>query len=227
VQTALAEMDMSRVPESEAIALLLNAYNAFTVDLIARNLDGLTSILQLSTQPEPETTWTTRTFTLGGTDVTLDEIEHGTIRRRYNEPRIHAAVNCASVSCPDLRPEAYTGAALDRQLEEQMELWMGSPGKGLRLDRSANVLYLSRLFDWYGGDFIPPGVEGFACGYAPASDRVCAYLSENDVRTEFMGYDWNLNSQASAVLKDSAADGGTGSVSGGSGGSGTYTGGSG
>jgi hypothetical protein len=196
LQTALAELDLTRVPKTEGIALLLNAYNAFTVDLITRNFEGLKSIRDLSTQPFPRTTWNTHKFDLGGFRLTLDDVEHGNIRKKYDEPRIHAAVNCASVSCPDLRLEAYTGTALDQQLDEQTELWMGSPGKGLRLDRSANVLYLSRLFDWYGGDFVPPGVEEFACGYAPPGDRVCAYLSENDVRTEFMGYDWNLNSQA-------------------------------
>jgi len=140
---SLSALDMSKVPESEMLALLINAYNAFTVHLIASNIEDLgttwNTIMQLSSEPWPASTWTTFTFSLGGTNVTLDELEHSRIRGEFAEPRIHAAVNCAAVSCPDLRAEAYTGAMLEQQLEEQTIIWLSNIEKGMRLDEEANV----------------------------------------------------------------------------------------
>ncbi|MFM7515178.1 MAG: DUF547 domain-containing protein [Cyanobium sp.] len=104
--------------EAEQIALLINAYNALTLrsiidhDPIRPTIKAIPGV------------WKLRRHRVIGQRLTLDEIEHRILRREYNEPRIHAALVCAAISCPPLRREAYTGPELDRQLEVQTNRWL-------------------------------------------------------------------------------------------------------
>lgn len=103
--------------KSEQLAFLINAYNAWTVELILRNYPGVESIRDLGSWFASP--WKQAFIPLLGKTVSLDDIEHGLIRgsRRYKEPRIHFAVNCASIGCPALQAQAYRGDALEQQLD--------------------------------------------------------------------------------------------------------------
>jgi hypothetical protein len=129
---------------------------------------------------------------LKGGDVSLDDIEHGTLRADFREPRIHFALVCASRSCPSLRGEAYRAPDLGRQLDEQARAFLGDESKN-RFDPAANTLYLSRIFDWFRADFeaVAPSLPAYVARYAN-DPRV----GQADVEVKFLEYDWSLNDQA-------------------------------
>lgn len=106
---------------------------------------------------------------------------------RHEDPRVHSAVNCASISCPDLRPEAYTGDQINDQLDEQMRIWMSNTEKGVKV--VGNTVYLSHIFSWFKEDF-QPGVLEVAAKYAP-EDLSEAISGASHIR--YFGYDWDLN----------------------------------
>ena len=128
--------------------------------------------------------------------VSLDDIEHGTLRRHFAEPRIHFAVNCASQGCPPLAARAYAAATLDAQLDAAArrfvddERWNSiAPGKPWRL---------SKIFDWYAADFVAAAgsVPAYVARYA-APARLGG-VDPAQVRWSARGYDWSLNEPASA-----------------------------
>ena len=140
------------------MAFWINAYNALTIDMMADNWP-IASIRDL----DNGNPWDARTFTVAGRQVTLNDIEHK-ILRPMGDPRIHAAVNCASRGCPPLPASAFTAAALDAQLTAASRRWITT--NGVRIDANANTVKLNQIFDWYGDDFVPgangdiPGVDG-------------------------------------------------------------------
>ncbi|PCJ41557.1 MAG: DUF547 domain-containing protein [SAR86 cluster bacterium] len=163
----------------EKLAFYINAYNILTINLILDNwpVDSIRDIGSFFRGP-----WDIVVLENADGQLTLDDIEHNIIRQ-LDEPRIHFAVNCASVSCPDLRHEAYRADKLDEQLDEQTRLFLNNE-KGLLLEN--NRLRLSKIFDWYGEDFDVFGnLEDFVRLYRPD-------LQFDSVRTN-LPYNWNLN----------------------------------
>jgi hypothetical protein len=129
-----------------------------------------------------------------GETLSLDQIEHERLRgkRGYGEPRVHFALNCASISCPMLREEAYVGARLDAQLEEQAVRFLSDRTRN-RFEPAAHTLALSAIFDWYGGDFAGGDVRRFLARYARALGAGPGDLTSGHVDLEFLDYDWRLN----------------------------------
>jgi hypothetical protein len=184
---ALAEAPFDELGRNEKLALLINAYNAFTLRLIL-DYYPLASIRDIASDQR----WDGRTWNLGGQEWTLNEIEHEQIRPKFQEPRIHFAVNCASIGCPPLRVEAYVAVRIDEQLQDQME-YTHSHDRWLRVDAEQNTVYLTKLYDWYGGDFeqVADSVEAYAAKY---SEPLRAALdSGRKPKTEWLDYDWTLN----------------------------------
>lgn len=191
--------------KDKQLAFLINAYNAYTIALILTECPGIDSIRDLGsffTSP-----WKKEIAPLLGETRTLDEIEHELIRgtnqttKTYNEPRIHFAVNCASVGCPALREEAYTGNKLDEQLEAQTKRFLSD---STRNKMSGDTLYLSKIFDWYSEDF--EGKYGewrdtstlneFILLYKDAmrlTEAQVSALKNNTADIEYLNYDWALN----------------------------------
>jgi len=169
----------------ERLAYWINAYNAFTVKLIMDNYP-LESIKDIKNGiPFVNTVWDIQFIEIEERTYDLNNIEHGIIRPKFEEPRIHFAVNCASVSCPRLRNEAYTAEKLDDQLTDQAETFLADESKN---KISADKLQLSKLFTWYGGDFTKDGQE--------VVDYVRKYTDQNindDAEIEYIDYDWKLN----------------------------------
>lgn len=145
-----------------------------------------------------------RTYRIAGKVRSLDDIEHGILRRQFDDNRIHAALVCGASSCPRLRPEAYVADRLDAQLDQECRRWIRE-GKTLsgerknRLDREARVYYASRIFDWFEEDFgnSERGIFDFIKRYAGESDR--EFLQKHRVELEFLDYDWSLNIQPVSV----------------------------
>ncbi len=183
-------------------AFLINAYNAATVQLVLTRYPKLDSIKDIGgffSSP-----WKKTFVPLLGKTRSLDDIEHGLLRGspQYRDPRIHFAVNCASIGCPALRPEAFVATRLDAQLEDQSVRFLRDRRRNrLRADGSTLVLELSSIFDWYGDDFASQGgPTGFVASRAKAiganADQVSA-LRSGRVKPGFLDYDWALNDRSS------------------------------
>jgi hypothetical protein len=205
---------LSKVPEAEfrswtrerQMAFLINAYNAFTIEKILTRYPDLASIRDFGTVfGNP---WKDRFFTLFGKPANLDQIEHGMLRARgvYDEPRVHFAVNCASIGCPMLREEAYVAERLDAQLEEQARRFLSDRTRN-RYGESTGRLEVSKIFDWFKEDW-QSGYRGIGGGrkiesrrqyfarYAglladPPDSR--AKIAAGQAGFTFLEYDWSLN----------------------------------
>ena len=183
-------------------AFLINAYNAQTVALILTRWPKLESIKDLGgffSSP-----WKQRFFSLLQAERSLDEIEHTMLRGAsdFDDPRIHFAVNCASIGCPALRPEAYTAAALDAQLEDQARRFLRDRTRNY-YDVERGRLTVSKIFDWYAEDF-ERGLRGitsvsqFLAGYATelSSDpKSLPLIRQGEFELSYADYDWSLNSK--------------------------------
>ncbi len=187
--------------ESERLAFLINAYNSLTLVSIIDNYP-VESIRKIGG------VWNGRRFPVAGQEVTLNNIEHDTIRVLFSEPRIHFAVNCASIGCPILRNEPFTGEALDTQLDEQVNVSFDGD-LHFRIDRQENKVYLSAVFKWFGEDWEPgfsqeeslPGLNdretafaNFASQYVGPEDR--EFLMRGGYDIAFIDWDWGLNEQS-------------------------------
>jgi hypothetical protein len=186
---ALATAPLAGLPADEQLALLINAYNAFTLRLILDH-HPVASIQDI---PAGER-WQARRFVLAGETLSLDQLEHERIRRQFAEPRIHFALVCAAVGCPPLRTEAYEGSRLAEQLADQTRR-VHADARWVRFDAATSILHLTRLYDWYGDDFLKqaPSVAEYVAREVPA---VRAALDRGArVRVRWLPYDWSLNAQ--------------------------------
>lgn len=185
-------------PKDEQLAFLINAYNAWTVDLILTQWPDLDSIKDLGSFFSSP--WSKSFIPLLGETRSLDDIEHNLIRGsdRYRDPRIHFAVNCASIGCPALRNEAYTGKRLDTQLDGQTRFFLQDRSRN-RIDNGK--LALSSIFKWYREDFEKgwkgySSLEQFLVDHAvdlSLNPEEIQKLKDKDMTIRFLDYDWKLN----------------------------------
>ena len=172
--------------ENEKLAYWINAYNAFTVKLIVDNypLKSIKDLNPTISVPTVNTIWAKSWFQIGGEDFSLDKIEHKILRKDFNEPRIHFAVNCASISCPVLRAEAYEADKIDRQLDEQARIFLNDPSRNTI---TAGKIEVSKIFSWFGGDFKKDQT------LVEFIDRYVKEDLTDKTKVRFAKYDWNLN----------------------------------
>lgn len=166
----------------ERMAYWINAYNAFTVKLIVDNypVEGIKEIK--NGIPFVNTVWDIKFIQIQGQKYDLNNIEHGILRPKFKDPRIHFAVNCASISCPKLLNEAFTAEKLDEQLNQAATAFINDPSRNVI---EPNQLKLSKIFKWYGGDFTGGKKE-----YIQQFTNV--EIAEN-AKVEYLEYDWGLN----------------------------------
>ena len=162
----------------QKLSFWINVYNAYTIQLIVKNypLDSIKDLGSLFSSP-----WSKDFIPLFGKKMSLDNIEHDTIRKNFKEPRIHFAVNCASMSCPSLFRSAFTPKKLDKQLAKVENNFLNNKEKN---KLKGNVLYLSKIFDWYGEDF-----EVYGGPQKYFEDRFEIKVSD----VKYLEYDWSLN----------------------------------
>ncbi|MDH5637147.1 MAG: DUF547 domain-containing protein [Nitrospinota bacterium] len=198
VLAAVTETQINAWEEPDRIAFLINLYNAATLKLILDHYP-VKSIKDIGGWFS--TPWEAPVVQLFGGAVTLDTIEHGILRKRHNEPRIHAALVCAAMGCPPLRSEAFVGRRLEEQLNGQMRRFLSIATKN-RVDRAAGVVHLSPIFKWYKGDFEKEGrsVLDFLRPYW--SDTVKGYFAnQHEWRIKYTFYNWSLNKMGSKKIE--------------------------
>jgi Protein of unknown function, DUF547 len=184
----------------DKLAFLINAYNALTLKAIIDHYP-------VKSIKEIPGVWGGTKYQVAGQAVTLDGIEHQTIRKQFTEPRIHMAVNCASLGCPHLANKPYQGSTLEAQLQQQVRRTLTDP-RHLRIDRAQNKVYLSSVFNWFGEDwektFSPTQtISGlnrretsfinFISQWVKPDDQ--QYLQQGKYRINYIDWDWSLNDQ--------------------------------
>jgi len=201
----LRNVDVARLPsDSSRLAFWIDAYNAFTLDDVLEYVEGKTDSVK-----KVDGFFDKHTHPIAEQMLTLDEIEKR--GREMHDPRIHFAINCASASCPKLRPYAYSAEDLNRQLDQVTGEFFADSRRGLRLDRKNNTLYLSPILKWYAGDFSgATSATGEFLSRARAafsgdnvlefvlrhvSGDVATYIRQSRPSVKYMDYDWTLNSQ--------------------------------
>jgi hypothetical protein len=191
--SGVTEAEFNGWSKPQQIAFLINAYNAFTVAKILTRYPDIKSIWDFGKifgNPFKD-----RFFVLLGAASSLDRIEHETLRKKgaYDEPRVHFAVNCASIGCPMLREEAYVAGRLDAQLEDQARRFLGDRSRN-RYNPLTGALEVSKIFDWFKEDW--RSREQYFARYAklladaPGDQRVVA---DGKAPIGFLEYDWTLN----------------------------------
>ena len=190
----LERVDPDALSPDAALAYWINLYNARAIALASEaHARGAASVLRVPGA------FDTRDLEIAGERLSLNDIEHGKIRR-FGDPRIHGALVCGSLSCPTLRYTPFVGATLDADLDEQMRSFL-STGGGL-LDKHRGVVSLSRVFLWYGADFVRPHrmptlMPAARGAVARASARWMdpdsrRWVESNQPKVEFQPYDWAL-----------------------------------
>jgi hypothetical protein len=171
--------------KDDQLAFWINAYNAFTVKLIVKNYP-VKSIKELGGSIyRVNTPWDIKFIKIGKETYDLNNIEHNIIRKEFNEPRIHFALNCASASCPPLRKEAYVGSKLEKQLSDQSRVFINDKSKNkIGKDKAE----LSKLFTWFKGDFTAKhaSVQAFINQYSTSKITDKTAIS-------YLEYSWDLN----------------------------------
>jgi hypothetical protein len=205
----LAKDSLEQFTASQKLALWINAYNLLTLKSVAeaypvksiKDIDGV---------------WDKRRFQVGGRSVTLEDIEHRILRQGFNEPRIHFAIVCASISCPALRHEPYLAPSLSQQLRDATLRFLTDSIRN-RFSPDFREAKLSQIFEWSGRDFaksymstIPAdqpkeirAVLNFIAEALP--DSIGRFLRDEEVVVSYLDYDWGLNSQEAARSRTSSS----------------------
>lgn len=182
--------------KDEQLAFLINAYNAWTVEFILTDYKNIESIKDLGSFLSSP--WKKEFIPLLGETRSLDNIEQVLIREQFKEPRIHFALNCASIGCPALRAEAYIASNLQQQLESATNLFLSDQSRNRLED---DELQISKIFSWYEEDFElengqEQSLEQFLIKYSKAlnlNEKQQQDLLSGEIDIEYLPYDWSLN----------------------------------
>ena len=191
LQTARVE-ELSRDGQ---LAFWINAYNAVTIDKVIKKkpkksvretfIPGVWTATKF---------FTSREHIVAGKRLSQDDIEHEILRKQFKDPRIHFAIICASMGCPLLPRIAYTEENVQTRLEEETRKYLNSP-RGTLIDRAENTLHVSKLFDWFGSDFINKSGSILAFMQPYLYEEVRIFL-KRDPMISYLEYNWALNAQA-------------------------------
>lgn len=199
--------------DDERLALYCNAYNAFVINGVITH--QIKQTVQEISAEDPFLFFRLKEHVFGNQTLSLNELEHQTIRPNFKEPRVHVGLVCAAKSCPVIRAEAFVGSRVREQLEDQAILFANNPAH-VSFNEKENAIYLNAILDWYSKDWDATG------GYLPwIKKRVknpslakrIELAETKEVEIKFSAYDWTLNTQgksASYVGRKTAA--GSGSI---------------
>ncbi|WP_017301736.1 DUF547 domain-containing protein [Nodosilinea nodulosa] len=183
---------LDNLASEESLALLINLYNALTIQQVLHRYPMASILPKLLGLPNWLAFWrffSRSLYTLDGKPVSLNDLEHSILRPRFKEPRLHFALVCASVGCPILRNEAYWPDIVEAQLETDAHRFIHNPDK-VRYDPNAGVLYCSKIFKWYSEDFLrlAPSLPDYIGTYLNVGPPLSP-LTE----VRYLPYDWGLN----------------------------------
>jgi hypothetical protein len=191
---SLKNVDVQALTRDGQLAFWINAYNAVTIEKVIRwkpkksVRETLVPGVWISTN-----FFTTRENVVAGKKLSQDDIENEILRKQFHDPRIHFAIICASMGCPPIPKFAYTGEMVQSQLASETQKYLNSP-RGTRIDRAENTLYISKIFEWFGGDFIQAAgsVMNFIKPYL--NKETLAFLNLNP-KIDYIDYNWALNAR--------------------------------
>jgi len=178
---------------AERLAFWVNAYNLLAIKAV---LDQYPTASIRDGGGLLTPVWRKKVGVVGGTSYSLDDIEHGILRKAFKEPRVHFAIVCASLSCPDLRPEPFEASRLDAQLDEQTTAFLSNPTKGLEAGPDGRTARVSLIFKWFSGDFEDAGGPAAFIRSRSGPDVAGRIRSLTDAGLSYLGYDWSLNDSA-------------------------------
>ncbi|MFT7670102.1 MAG: hypothetical protein ACI8X5_002809 [Planctomycetota bacterium] len=197
--------DFAEWSRKQRYAFWVNAYNAYTIRLVVDHYP-LKSIKDIG--DEKLGTWDRAFIPLKplflkakGDKLSLNDIEHEILRKRYADARVHAAVNCASKGCPPLVGKAFTAKGLDAQLDMAVQTWLADETRN-RFDARKRTAEISEIFNWFAEDFVRDGksVSGWLARFAPEEER--GWLVKEKVTLRYRDYDWALNDVPMAAEKE-------------------------
>lgn len=207
---SLAARDPRSLPRDERLAFWINAYNAYTIKLILqhgerRSIRNINKSIGFIKGYGP---WNEKLAVIGDSAYGLDFIEQKIIRPEFQEPRIHFALVCAAMGCPPLRSEAYTGALLEEQLDQQARTFLLQSPERNRVDGATRAVFVSQIFKFrdYEKDFggSKEAVARFIARYYPDGPEKRLLEGGQWRRWEYTNYDWTLNSQENARRRNAA-----------------------
>lgn len=193
----VSPVDFKTWSQNEKLAFWINAYNANTLKAIIDNHPIQSSFLKGAIYPKNSIrqingVWDKIKFGVLGKEMTLNEIEHDTIRKNFKEPRIHMALVCAALGCPRLRTEAYEASRLQEQLSDDAQRFLKLPFQ-FKIDQENNIVYLSSIFKWFGDDFLEKHGSVINFIIKNVNEADAAYLKKGTFETKYLDYDWTLN----------------------------------
>jgi Protein of unknown function, DUF547 len=191
---SLKSANLDSMSRNDQLAFWLNAYNAVTIDKVIQ-WKPKKSVRETVIPGVWTSTkfFTTRQHTVAGKSFSQDDIEHEILRKQFNDPRIHFAIICASSSCPPLPRYAYTEENVQTKLEEETRNYINSD-RGTKMDSAENTLYLSKLFDWFSGDF--ESKSGSVMDFIkPYLDKDALAFLARKPKIAYIHYDWSLNAR--------------------------------
>ncbi len=193
---AVTPKELEGWTREQRYAFWINAYNANCIALVSSNYP-LASIKDIGNWFSP--VWDKRFIAMTALDpqgkgrkLSLTDIEHVILRPQFNDARVHAAINCASLSCPPLRNEAFVAERLEAQLDDSTRKWLADPSRN-RFEPAKGRAQLSAIFDWFKGDFLREGgVRAFVAKFGPA-EHGDWLRSDAKLEISFLDYSWKLN----------------------------------
>jgi hypothetical protein len=195
--TYLAGINPDELGRDHAFAYYINLYNAATIDLVLENYPGIDSIKDIGGffgNP-----WKIEFIAIKGKKVHLDHVEHEIMRPTYKDPRLHFAVNCASLGCPPLHLKPFEGDTLDTTLDELTRQNMSDPAH-TRIE--GNNLYVSKVFDWFGEDWGgKEDIVAFVRKYSSRDQAAKIDQLGSGLKLKYSEWDWTLNDP---ILKNNA-----------------------
>lgn len=184
----IAATDPETLPSNEAkLAFWINAYNALAISGVLKHWPGIKSVGDVA----PDFGFfKAKDYKVGGKALALNDIENDIVRPTFKDPRVHAALNCASTSCPPLMAFAFTPEQLNAQLNQAMGGFVRDRTRNA-IDAAAKTVKLSSIFDWYKADFeAKGGVKAYIAGFLKDDAEKAALEAAT---LEFLPYDWSLN----------------------------------
>jgi len=191
----LQQVDPETIPANERLAFWINAYNAFTIKIVVDKYP-LKSIMSKTAYAFGKSNFQKKLVTINGMQYSLNDIENNIIRP-YGDPRIHFAINCAAISCPPLRAEAYEASRLSEQMDEQTRNFLNNPEKN-SFDIVKKQAKLSKVFDWFKEDFekYTTSVTDFISRYLPPEQSQKLRTDGKSFKIYHHDYNWDLNDAA-------------------------------
>lgn len=193
ISTQVENAEISSFSDDEKKAFWINAYNALTMRLIVDNYPMRFGGIRSINWGKP---WDIK-MRVAGQQLTLGDIEHKILRKWDPiDPRVHFAMNCASVGCPKLPNKYFNPDKLNDQLNHEADRFMNDAQK-VSLDRSTNILYHSEIFKWFKEDFlaVQPDIQNYILQHLNDNDKEYILANKDKIKSKTFKYDWGLNKQ--------------------------------